>query len=153
MPFGRRGVSYERELANWLWSLGFAVIRAPASGGGVRRRFAPDLVAMFRGRVIVLEVKYRAKPSSISISCDKVSRLIEFANRAGGEAYVAIKYAREPWRIIPVKSCNGGSSMVLSVADVEGASKLEDIIRGMINIDITSLITGNGSDEWNAASR
>jgi hypothetical protein len=59
---------------------------------------------------------------------------------------VAIKYAREPWRIIPVKPCNGGSSMVLSVADVEGASKLEDIIKGMINVDITSLITGNGGD-------
>ncbi|MGC9137092.1 Holliday junction resolvase Hjc [Caldivirga sp.] len=140
MPLGRRGVNYERELANWLWSLGFAVIRAPASGGGVRRRFAPDLVAMFRGKVIILEVKYRAKPTPISIQCDKVNRLLEFASRAGGEAYVVIKYAREPWRIIPVKPCNGDSALTYTTSEVKEAGRLEDAVRSMINVNIMNLL-------------
>ena len=143
MPLGRRGVSYERELANWLWGLGFAVIRAPASGGGVRHRFAPDLVAIFKGKVIVLEVKYRGKPSSISIQCDKVSKLLEFANRAGGEAYVVIKYAREPWRIMPIKPCNGGSALTYTVNEVKEASRLEDVVRGIINVNLISILSSN----------
>lgn len=142
----RRGIDHERELANWLWSMGFAVIRAPASGGGVRRRFAPDLVAMFRGRVIILEVKYRGRPKPISIDCDRVSKLLEFANRAGGEAYVAIKYAREPWRVLQVKSCGDNSTVTYSVEEVEGAVRLEDLVRGVININIINALGNGGGD-------
>ncbi|ABW01979.1 Holliday junction resolvase Hjc [Caldivirga maquilingensis] len=140
MPLGRRGVNYERELANWLWSLGFAVIRAPASGGGVRRRFAPDLVAMFKGRVIILEVKYRGKPTPVSIRCDKVNRLIEFAGRAGGEAYVVVKYAREPWRIMPIKPCNGDAAITYTTSEIKEASRLEDLVRSIININLINLL-------------
>ncbi len=98
-----KGVKVERELANKLWSLGFAVVRSGSSGGGVRKRFAPDIVAMKNGKILVLEVKYRSKEESISISVDRLLKLLDFSRRAGGYAYVAVKYSGSQWRFIDVK--------------------------------------------------
>lgn len=136
-----KGAVRERELANWLWELGFAVVRAPASGGGVRRRFAPDIVAIRGGRVLVLEVKYRARPTTIPMDCDRVARLVEFARRAGGEAHVAVKYARESWRIMPIEPLasmcsDGAQSASISPDQVRQSMTLEDYVRGILNMDI-----------------
>ncbi|NPB01243.1 MAG: Holliday junction resolvase [Crenarchaeota archaeon] len=99
-----KGFRVERELANKLWSLGFAVMRGAASGAGARKRFVPDLVAMKNGKIIVLELKYRSKENdTIRIEFSRISRLAEFAKRAGGRAYIAVKYGKESWRFIPLE--------------------------------------------------
>ena len=97
-----KGFRAERILANKLWELGFAVVRGGASGGGVRRRFTPDIVAMRSGRIIVLEVKYRSREEPIPIERSRVEKLLDFAKRAGGEVYIAVKYGRREWRFIPL---------------------------------------------------
>ncbi len=41
----RKGSAHERALANKLWDMGLAVLRGGcSSGGGVRKRFVPDIV-------------------------------------------------------------------------------------------------------------
>ncbi|ABL87981.1 holliday junction resolvase [Pyrobaculum islandicum DSM 4184] len=99
----RKGSAKERELANYLWERGCAVLRGCSSGGGVRKRYVPDLVVICRGTVLVFEVKYRSKHTSIKIETEKLERLIEFAKRAGGKALLLIKYGRNPWKVLEIR--------------------------------------------------
>ena len=97
-----KGASKERSIANLLWERGCAVLRGCSSGGGVRKRFVPDVVAICAGKVLVMELKYRAKRTSVKIEREKVEGLLEFAARSGGKAYVLVKFGREPWKIFEV---------------------------------------------------
>jgi Holliday junction resolvase len=109
-----KGVRAERELANILWSKGFAVIRGPASGAGVRKRFQPDLVAMKAGKILVIEVK-RTSSLPVYLRSEQVVGLSEFARRAGGIAYIAVKDKNKGWRffkIDEVKTTKGGGFKV-----------------------------------------
>ncbi|MCC6019832.1 MAG: Holliday junction resolvase [Thermoproteaceae archaeon] len=96
----RKGVERERKLANYFWERGCAVLRGCSSGGGVRRRFVPDLIAICRGRVLVFEVKYRSRHAALHVERERLEKLLEFARRAGGEAYLLVKYSRGPWRVL-----------------------------------------------------
>jgi len=121
----RKGSTYERALANKLWSMGLAVLRGCSSGGGVRKRFVPDIVAIGPGFVLVLEVKYRSERKPVRIEEEKVSKLLEFAKRAGGDAYVAIKFKGDDWRFIPITE---NASIVVKPDDLDGAYTLEQLI-------------------------
>ncbi|GAB6147713.1 Holliday junction resolvase Hjc [Stetteria hydrogenophila] len=99
----RKGSLYENELANILWEQGFAVVRGPSSGGGVRRRFQPDLVAMRGGVILVFEVK-TAGEKPLYIDGDKVRRLAEFARRAGARAFIAVRVKGGGWRFHSLES-------------------------------------------------
>jgi Holliday junction resolvase - archaeal type len=96
----RKGSAKERELANFFWERGCAVLRGCSSGGGVRKRYVPDVVAICRGKVLVFEVKYRSKYAPIKLEIEKLEKLIIFAKRAGGEAYLLVKYGRGPWKVL-----------------------------------------------------
>ncbi len=98
-----KGFRIERELVRLLWRKGFAVIRGPASGARAKRIFYPDIVAMYKGTILVFEVKYRTKVETLYIPLNKVFRLREFAERAGGRAYLAVKIGDlRHWKIIPL---------------------------------------------------
>lgn len=102
-----RGFRAERELVTKLWKMGFAVMRGPASGAKVRRSVYPDVIAIKDGKVFVFEVKVRSKPSSIYIDRTQLSKIIEFARRASGEAIVAIRIASlRIWKAIPLNELN-----------------------------------------------
>lgn len=98
-----RGYRAERELVVKLWRRGFAVMRAPASGSKVKRAMYPDVVAIKRGRVAVFEVKSRSREEAIYLDRDQVEKMVEFAERAGGKAFVAIKIPGRDWIFIPVE--------------------------------------------------
>jgi len=102
MSSRRKGSEKERNLANLFWQYNCAVLRGCSSGGGVRKRYVPDIVAICRGSVLVFEVKYRNKTSSIRLDANRVSKLLEFANRSGGRAYLLFKFGRGPWKIFPI---------------------------------------------------
>jgi Holliday junction resolvase len=78
-------------LARRLWSHGLAVVRAPASGSKAKRLVYPDIVAIYKGRVLVFEVKTTSGLRDIYIPGHQVEKLLEFTRRAGGEAYIAVK--------------------------------------------------------------
>jgi Holliday junction resolvase len=95
----RRGYRYELELSAKLYALGYATLRAPASGKGGR----PDVVAVRKGRVLAFEVKVRSRPCDIYINKVEVERLKTWAERAGAEAYIAVRLLDPPeWRLVPL---------------------------------------------------
>jgi Holliday junction resolvase len=95
----RRGYRYELELSSRLYALGYATLRAPASGKGGK----PDVVAVRKGRVLAFEVKVRSKPKDIYIPKIEVDRLKTWAERAGAEAYIAVRILDPPeWKLIPL---------------------------------------------------
>ncbi|RFA94208.1 Holliday junction resolvase Hjc [Pyrobaculum aerophilum] len=103
MSVKRKGSAKERELANFFWERGCAVLRGCSSGGGVRKRYVPDVVAICKGKVLVFEVKYRSKYAPIKIEQEKLEKLAVFAKRAGGEAYLLVKYGRNPWKVLEIR--------------------------------------------------
>lgn len=104
----------ERDLANKLWSYGFAVLRGCASGSGVRKRVAPDIVAIKDGKVIVIEIKYCTKVKNLRIKKKQLSKLIKFCKRANAELYIAIKYKGENYKFIKIdKDVNTSDDLVI----------------------------------------
>ena len=99
-----KGARAENELANILWEEGFAVIRGPSSGGGSRKRFQPDLVAIKDGNVVAIEVKARSDEGPVYLEAEQVVGLAEFARRAGGRAFIAFRARGGEWRFHPVES-------------------------------------------------
>ena len=95
-----RGYRAERELVNELWRLGFAVMRAPASGAKIKKADYPDIVAIKDGKVAVFEVKSRAKLTTIYIDKEQINKLINFTQRAGGKAYIAVRIPHKGWKFI-----------------------------------------------------
>ncbi|NOZ89022.1 MAG: Holliday junction resolvase [Crenarchaeota archaeon] len=131
----RRGFDAERELALRLWSKGFAVVRGPASGSRARRLIYPDLVALYHGRIFVFEVKYRRSGGPLYVEAEQARRLEEFARRAGGEAYIAVKVPRRGWRLVPLESAAYTPSGRLRIGEeeLETAPTLEEFIRSVVN--------------------
>ncbi len=125
----RKGAKVERELARKLWEAGLAVMRAPASGSGTRRLFYPDLVAMYKGRIAVIEVKYRTHTEGyIRIEKEKLEKLLIYAVRAGGEAFLALKVPTIGWRIAKLEP----GKQSLKVRDiVDTGFDLDSFIRYM----------------------
>jgi len=100
----RKASRAENELATILWGMGYAVIRGPSSGGGVRRRFQPDLVAIKDRVILVFEVKTGRENEPLYIESSQVLGVQEFARRAGGVAYIAVRLKGGEWRFHPVDS-------------------------------------------------
>ena len=130
----------ERELVRKLWRLGFAAIRGPASGAKVKHSVYPDVVAIRNGLVLVFEVKYRRKPETIYISQRQITKIIEFARRAGGIALIAIKIGElGEWRIVPVDQLEVSNNMFrISREVLETSPKLHDYLLAMITRKLTS---------------
>lgn len=95
----RKGYRYELELSARLYGLGYATLRAPASGKGGK----PDVVALKKDRVVAFEVKVRSRARDIYIPWYEVERLRTWARRAGAIAYIAVKRLDiNEWRLIPL---------------------------------------------------
>jgi len=89
------GVRAERDLVHRFWDAGFAVLRAPASGGGTLLP-RPDLIAgsVKRNKFFVLEIKTVGK-NILYINEEQIIGLLEFAKRIGYEAYLGVKFKKK----------------------------------------------------------
>jgi Holliday junction resolvase len=125
-----KGYRAERELVHILWKLGFAVMRAPASGARIRKAEYPDVVAIMKGRVAVFEVKSRTKPSGLYIESEQIKKLLDFAERAGGIPYIAIKIPHKEWRFIKVMKRESGEGKTYKVSreDIEKAPGIGGVL-------------------------
>ncbi len=86
---GAKGARFERDLLRFLDYKGFAVMRAPSSGG----ELSPlDIVAIKGGLVLAIEAKnHSAKPR---LDGEKVRRMGEWCGRAGAIGILAWKKPR-----------------------------------------------------------
>ncbi len=133
----RKGSAHERALANRLWDMGLAVLRGCSSGGGVRKRFVPDIVAIGPGFVIIIEAKYRSGRGSIRIEGEKVEKLLEFARRARGDAYVAVKFRGDDWRFLPITD---KGDLIVRPDDLSNAYTLEQLINKYMSRSLTEYL-------------
>ncbi len=89
-----KGAEAERELIHTLYDKGFSVVRV--AGSGKSSLPAPDLLALYQGRVLAFECKAWGN-SSISIPVPKMQELLDWCQRAGAEPVIAWKYPRQGW--------------------------------------------------------
>jgi len=137
----RIGFQHERDLARKLWELGFAVVRAPASGSKAKRVKYPDVVAILNRNVYAFEVKTTHKEKTIYIARRQVEKLVEFTKRAGGEGFIAVKIIGEGvWKLVPLTQLVETSSgnYKIEAETLSKALKLRDLLalaRGNTRID------------------
>ncbi|KSW12337.1 hypothetical protein CF15_06245 [Pyrodictium occultum] len=138
----RRGFEAERELVRKLWGSGFAVVRAPASGARVRKAVYPDIVAMFKGKIFALEVKYRSDNSPIYIEKEQIQKLLEFARRAGATPLIAVKRPHQGWRLVPLRVAKETSSGRIRIDEevLKKAMSLEEFVTYATNTSLESFM-------------
>lgn len=128
MAYAKRKASRaENELATILWNMGYAVIRGPSSGGGVRRRFQPDLVAIKNGVVLVFEVKTGSEGEPLYIESSQVVGVQEFARRAGGTAYIAVRFKGGEWRFHPIETLEVTRKGNFKIEEPRAGLRLRDL--------------------------
>lgn len=88
-----KGYRAENALVHELSRRGYMVIRAPRSGRiGLA---SPDIVAVKRGEVIVIECKSRE--AAFTVQKEQLDELKEWVEKADATAYVGWKMSRKPW--------------------------------------------------------
>lgn len=96
----RRGSNAERELANELYSKGFAVLRV--AGSGAAQYPTPDLLVLNDCRTVALECKMRKTPYLYLRDSD-IQTLKEFQELADCQAFFAVKFLRRGWHFYPIQ--------------------------------------------------
>jgi Holliday junction resolvase len=128
------GKRYEMELARKLYKMGFAIIRAPASGRKAKKIPYPDIVAIKHRNVLVISVKYRSTLGTIYVSEDELRKMVDFARRSDGIMLIAVK-VRElgGWRVIPLSATNilysNIEKLAITVDMIRNAKGLEEWLR------------------------
>ncbi|PUA33444.1 MAG: hypothetical protein B7O98_03215 [Zestosphaera tikiterensis] len=133
-----KGYRAERELVELLWRLGFAVMRAPASGAKIKKADYPDVVAILKGKVAVFEVKSRAKLENIYIGKEQTQKLLNFARRAGGIPYIAVRLPHIGWKFIKL-DVNTEVNNTLKI-DKETIEKAPNIAGVLADLNITKTL-------------
>ena len=125
-----RGYRAERDLVRMLWRLGFAVIRAPASGSRVKYVDYPDVIAIYKGKVLTFEVKRRSELSHIYIGKKQLEKLISFTERAGGKAYIAVKIPGREWVFVDIDKAEliSNDKYRISKEAIENGKKLHEVL-------------------------
>lgn len=91
----RKGERRERELVNLLDEIGFAVMRAPASGSATDREL-PDVVAGNGERFYAIEAK-SSNGNPIYLTAEEVEGLAYFAESFGATPRIGIRFDEEAW--------------------------------------------------------
>jgi len=103
-------------------------MRAPASGAKIKRAKYPDVVAIKKGRVAVFEVKSRSKEGAVYVDKEQVEKLLNFAERAGGKAYIAVRIAGRGWLFVPLSKLEDtGSSYKVSRESLDEGMTIEQL--------------------------
>lgn len=98
----RKGANAERELLLFLNHRGFAVIRAPSSGGTLT---GVDIVAMKKGLIVGIESKaYTKKPR---IAKPQLKKMRDWCDRAGAVGIIGWR-ATGKWLFLPLENAETG---------------------------------------------
>ncbi|MEM1984331.1 MAG: Holliday junction resolvase Hjc [Candidatus Korarchaeum sp.] len=92
MGVRRKGIRAERDLLEKLWKLGVGAVRV--AGSGVSTYPSTDIVAGFKGRIAVIEVKVSSK-EVIYIPPEEVRSLSLLAEVMGADPWFAVKFTSD----------------------------------------------------------
>ena len=90
-----KGARAERDLLDKLWSYGLAAVRI--AGSGSTSHPSSDIIAGYKGRLAVIEVKTTSK-EAVYIPPDEVSSMRRLADRLGGKCWFAVKFSSDRGR-------------------------------------------------------
>lgn len=91
----QKGSRTERELVQLLHAKGFAVIRAPASGGATDRDL-PDVLAGNGREFYAIEAKSSGS-DHIYLTGEEVESLIYFSQNFGAKSRIGVRFDSEDW--------------------------------------------------------
>jgi Holliday junction resolvase len=134
----KRGTAEERELVHKLDSLGFAVLRAPASGSSTKLD-RPDIIAGKKGLHLVFEVK-TTRGNIIYMKKESVEQLVRFSNKFGAEALMAIKFKGKNHKWILLKPENLGKTKKGYKIAFKDAIKLGISLEALVSSKITDFM-------------
>ncbi|MCS7103005.1 MAG: Holliday junction resolvase Hjc [Candidatus Korarchaeum sp.] len=92
MGVRRKGIRAERDLLEKLWKLGVGAVRV--AGSGVSAHPSTDIIAGFKGRIAVIEVKVSSK-DTIYIPPEEVKSINLLAEIMGADPWLAVKFASD----------------------------------------------------------
>ncbi len=92
MGFRRKGIRAERDLLEKLWKLGIGAVRV--AGSGVSTYPSTDIIAGFKGRVAVIEVKVSSK-EVIYVPPEEVKSINLLAEVMGADPWLAIRFTSD----------------------------------------------------------
>ena len=124
-----KGDRRERELVNRLDDLGFAVMRAPASGSATSREL-PDVLAGDGTSFYAIEVKASAG-DPIYLSGEEVEALVYFARNFGAKPRIGVRFDREDWYVFhpdELHLTDGGNYRVKKELALEAGQPLEALV-------------------------
>jgi Holliday junction resolvase len=96
-----RGINAERDLIHKFWEQGWAAMRA--AGSGSQQYPAPDVIASNNLRKIAIECKLTTEERKY-FTKQEVKELRYFAEKFGAEAWLAVKFFRQPWYFFTIDS-------------------------------------------------
>lgn len=126
-----KGDRRERELVNRLDELGFAVMRAPASGSATSREL-PDVLAGDGSVFYAIEVKASAgKP--IYLDGKEVYDLVYFGRNFGAQPRIGVRFDREDWYFFDprgeeIHETDGGNYRIKKETALEHGTPLEELV-------------------------
>ncbi|MFC7008784.1 Holliday junction resolvase Hjc [Halalkalicoccus salilacus] len=127
----RKGDRRERELVNRLDEAGFAVMRAPASGGATQRDL-PDVLAGNGDVFYAIEAKSSAG-DPIYLTGEEVEALVYFARNFGAKARIGVRFDREDWYFFhpgDLYTTDGGNYRVKRETALAEGEEFESFVGG-----------------------
>ena len=97
MAHYRKGADAERELIQVLFKKGFSVVRV--AGSGATSLPCPDCLALSKKKRMAFECKAWSA-EYLNLAKSQMEELVEWAENAGTELYIAWKIPRMGWRFI-----------------------------------------------------
>ncbi len=123
-----KGDRRERELVNRLDDAGFAVMRAPASGGATQREL-PDVLAGNGDVFYAIEAK-SSSGDPIYLSGEEVEALVYFSQNFGAKPKIGVRFDREDWYFFhpaDVHQTDGGNYRVKKETALEDGDSMDDL--------------------------
>jgi len=135
MGVRRKGIRAERDLLERFWSLGIGAVRV--AGSGVSAHPSADIVAGFRGRIAIIEVKVSSK-EAVYIPPEEIRSMRSLAEVMGADPWLAVKFTSERrgnfymLRLEEARELKSGYRVVdIDLARAKGMS-VEEFARGLM---------------------
>lgn len=109
----QRGAAFERDLIGLFWVKGWAATRA--AGSGTRPEPVPDVIALKKGKSIVVEAK-STKNDRLSLKT-AIKQLERFHTTSGGSAYIAVRFIRKKPRFYPLEKLLKKNNYTIKISD------------------------------------
>lgn len=123
-----KGGRTERELVNILDSNGFAVLRAPASGGASPRNL-PDILAGNGGKFYAIEAKSSGN-DRVYIDGREIEALTYFTIKFGALSRIGVRFNQEDWYFFHPNDLyitNGGNYRITKEYALSDGQTIDDL--------------------------